>query len=143
MPQVFRGKAQVSGLAMSIDVILYPSPHDASMDHQFGLDAVQDQNGDDCAWRTRNEMIDGDITCHLIDRTGSPTIAHAKAGAAFLAPLAVVTISSSDVTAWNTTWTVVPGSKIDLKNEGTGSIAFKLRRYVDSTQNALLATTPS
>jgi hypothetical protein len=32
---------------------------------------------------------------------------------------------------------------IDLKNDDVGDIAFKVRRYVDATQNTAFSTTPS
>ena len=141
---VVRGKAQVSGInGWTADVILYPSPTSVKLSHRFEESVVKDNLGYDCAWRGYNEMIEGDLEMILIDQTGSPTVAHAKAGAAFFAMFATVTISGCDVTALNTTYQVISGAEITLKNTDTGVISFKLRRYVDSTQNTLAVTTPS
>lgn len=139
MPTIKRGKAQVTGVAGAFDVILYPVQQGMKASHAFDLEATADAQGDDAAWRTRNEMVEGDVAMKLL----GDTAAHAKAGGAFLAPLAVVTISGCDLALWNTTWLVVPGSDIDLGNTKVGDITFKLRRYVDSTQNTAFATTPS
>ena len=143
MPTVFRGKAQVTGSLMVADVILYPTAESLDLDHDFEMDIVQDEGGDDQAWRSRNEKYNGDVGMVLVDKSSSSTIAHAQAGAAFFAPFAVLTISTCLVAAWNTTFVIMPGSKITQKNNDTGKIMFKLRRYADSTQNTLFATTPS
>ena len=136
---VSRGKATVNGVAATFDVILYPIQQSMKATHQFSQEEAKDALGQDTAWIARNEMIEGDVAMKLL----GDTVAHATAGAAFLAPLAVVTISGCTVAAWNTTWIVQPGSDIDTGNTKIGDIAFKLRRYVDGTQNTLYATTPS
>ena len=137
--QLKRGLAQVTGCAATFDVILYPIPQNMKQTHEFEMEIVKDVNGQDTAWWTRNEMINGDVAMKLVGDSN----AHAQAGAAFLAPLAVVTISGSPVALWNTTWTIMNGSDIDLGNTKVGDITFKLRRYSDATQNALFATQPS
>ena len=148
MPQTFRGKAQVSGLLSSdgtnivFDVILYPMPQSMKIGQEFDEDITQNEIGDDCAWRARNEKYMGDIGMKLMDKTAGNLIANAKTGAAFLAPYAIVTITKSAITAWNTTWQNISGSSIDQDNVKIGEISFKLRRYADSTQNTLAATTP-
>lgn len=139
MANVLRGKAQVHGVTAAFDVILYPIQQSIKATQNFDLDIAKDQNGDDAAWRTSNEMIDVDVGMKLL----GDTIAHAEAGAAFLAPLAVVTISTAKMAALNTTFCVMNGNEIDLGNTKIGDITFKLRRYVNSTQNTLFATTPS
>ncbi len=137
--QLKRGLAQVTGCPATFDVIIYPVPQTMKQNHKFDLAAVQDANGQDAAWWSRNEMIDGDIAFKLVGDTN----AHAQAAAAFLAPLAVINISNSPVPAWNTSWVLVDGSDIDLANTKVGDMTFKLRRYVDPTQNALFSTAPS
>ncbi len=139
MPTTRRGKAQVSGVAGTFDVILYPVQQSMKATHNFELEVAKDAQGDDTAWKANNENIDGDIGMKIL----GDTIAHAKTGGAFFAPLAVVTISACDLAIWNTTWVVQPGSDIDLGNTKIGDISFKLKRYVDATQNTLSATTPS
>ncbi len=134
-----RGLANVFGCKMAFDVVLYPVPQSAKATHQFEEKKAKDYLGQDNAWVALNEMIDGEIALKLLGDTN----AHAIAGAVFLAPLAVVTISTADQTLWNTTWEVVPGSNFDLKNDDIGDYNLRLRRYVDSTQNTLAAATPT
>ena len=149
MPQTFRGKAQIAGLLSTdgtgivFDVILYPMPQSMKLSQEFDEDVTQNDIGDDCAWRARNEKYMGDVGMKLMDKGATSTLAHAKTGAAFLSPYAIVTISNAAVAAWNTTWQVVSGGGIDQDNVKIGDISFRLRRYADSTQNTLAATTPS
>lgn len=134
-----RGLASVSGLAGTYDVILYPVAQTMKATQNFELEIAKDVQGDDAAWKANNEMFDGDWAMKLL----GDTAAHAKAGGAFLAPLAVVTISGCDLTFLNTTWIVVNGSDIDLGNTKMGDIVFKMRRYANTTQNTSFATTPA
>lgn len=134
-----RGKASLSGNTATFDVILYPVQQSMKINQEFDEEIVKDAVGQDCAWLARNEKYMGDIAMKLIGSSA----ANAQAGAAFLGPLAIVTISSCLCTAWNTTWQIVPGADIALSNDKVGDIAFKLRRYADSTQNTLAAATPS
>lgn len=139
MAQVVRGKASVHGVAGSFDVILYPVAQSMRFSQNFELDIAKDNQGDDAAWRTSNETYDLDMGMKLL----GDTIAHAKAGAAMLAPLAAVAVSSGDAAIANGTYQVMNGAEIDLGNTKIGDITFKLRRYANSTQNTLFTTTPS
>lgn len=139
---VRRGKAAVEGVTGLFDVILYGSygaTQTADAAHNFDLEVVKDNQGQDAAWRSRNEMVELDVTFKML----ADTSAHAKASAAFLAPLAVVTVSTCDIAEWNTTYCVIPGSSQKLKNDQVGDLSVKIRRYVDSTQNTLFAATPT
>jgi len=134
-----RGKATLSGSTAAFDVILYPVQQSMKMSQHFDEEIIKDAVGQDAAWLARNEKYEGDIAMKLL----GDTAAHAQAGAAFLGPLAIVTISTCLCTAWNTTWQVIAGGDIGLVNDKVGDITFKLRRYADSTQNTLAGTTPS
>jgi hypothetical protein len=148
MPQSFRGKAQVAGLlssdgtAIVFDVILYPMPQSMKLSQEFDEDITQNEIGDDCGWRARNEKFMGDVGMKLMDKSATSLIANAKTGAAFHAPYAIITITKSAVAAWNTTWQNISGGGIDQDNVKIGDINFRLRRYSDATQNTLAATTP-
>lgn len=141
--QTFRGKAQVSGSAMTFDVILYPIPQSAKMDHEFKLDIVEDSNGDDISLRAHNEMYSGDIGMVLVDQSSTSSLANAESGGAFLSPLSTVTISACQLATWNGTWQYRPSSSIDLQNTQPGKMSYKLVRYANSTQQTLLTSTPS
>lgn len=146
MANTFRGKAQVAGVSgtLTIDsVVLYALKENMKASHSFEEDIIKDEQGNDAAWRAYNEKYEGDIGMRLV-HTGTPsTFADAEALAAFQTPYAIVTIADCDITAWNTTWQVVSGGDIGLTNTTAGSMTFKLRRYVDSTQNTLAATEPT
>lgn len=150
MPQTFRGKAQIAGLLslngttpMLFDVILYPMPQSMKLSQEFDEDIVQDELGDDCAWRARNEKYMGDVSMKLMDKSVTSTLANAKTGAAFFSPYQIVTISNVAVAAWNTTWQIISGGGIDQDNTKVGDITFRLRRYANATQNTLAATIPT
>jgi hypothetical protein len=134
-----RGLASVTGVTGTFDVIIYPVQQTVKGSHAFEEEIVKDVQGQDTAWIARNEHIMLDVMMKLL----GDTAAHAATGAAFLAPLAVVTLSGFTPAYLNTTFEVVPGSDISQVNTATGDISFKLRRYVDSQQNTLAATVPS
>jgi hypothetical protein len=142
MAQTFRGRAQVEGVTNAIDVILKKTMQSMKLTQTFDEEINKDEHGNDCAWKANNEKYEGDISLKLMS-TGTDTRAQVATAAAFLAPYAVVTISTCEVTAWNTTYQVISGNDIDLGNTKVGDITFKLRRYADSTQNTLAATTPT
>jgi hypothetical protein len=141
MPNVFRGKAQVSGTDAvgNFDIIVYPVNETQRLTHEFEEDIVQDNTGSDMAWRSRNEKILGEIGVFFV----ADTVAHSKTGAAFFAPYAIMTVSNCAVAAWNTTWQLVSGSDIDQKNTDIARGHFRWRRYVDATQNTLAAAVPA
>ena len=144
MSNVYRGYAQVAGVSGSFTVPANFAPLKEGMDmtHEFDEDIIKDEGGNDAAWRAFNEKFAGDIKMRLV-HTGSPTsLAAAKALAAQLTPYQIVTITGCDIAAWNTSWRVVPGSTIGLQNTTAGTMAWKLVRYVDSTQNTLSVTAP-
>jgi len=134
-----RGKASLSGSTATFDVILYPVQQSMKASQAFDEEIIKDAVGQDAAWLARNEHYMGDVAMKLI----GDTAAHAQAGAAFLGPLAKVTITSCLCDLWNTTWQVVAGGDVGLNNDKVGDISFKLRRYADATQNTLAATTPT
>ncbi len=134
-----RGKAVVEGFDITFDVVLYPVQQTGKMTQNFEEEIIKDPHGFDVSWLARNEHEMFDIGLKLL----GDTHAHALAGAAFLAPLAVVTVSGAAVSLLNTTYQVVSGGDIDLGNTKVGDFNLKLRKYADSTQNTLAATTPS
>jgi hypothetical protein len=142
MPNTFRGKAQVAGSKFLADVILYPIANSLKLSQNWEEDMLKDEQGDDNSVRAHNEKYIGDLGMILVDKSSTSTAANAKAGAAFFAPLANVTISTCDVAAWNAVYQVESGSDISQENTQGGKIAFKLRRWADSTQNTLMTTTP-
>lgn len=139
MPSSKKGKGSVAGIPGTWDVILYPLAQSIKITHSVDLQVTKDNIGDDASWRANNEKLDGDWAMKLLGDTN----AHAKAGAAFLTPLATITASGFDVTVMNTTWSYMGDGSIDLKNDDVGDITVKVRRYVDATQNSAFATTPS
>lgn len=145
MANTFRGYAQVAGVSGTLTVAavaLYPLKESMKFSHSFDEDIIKDEGGNDAAWRAFNEKYEGDIGMRLV-MTGSPsTFANAKALAASITPYATVAIAGCDISSWNTSYQIVPGSEVGLTNTTAGTMSYKLRRYVDTTQNALATTTP-
>lgn len=140
---VYAGRAQLAGIPGSFDVILYKVQQRGTITQNFDLKSAFDQWGQDAAWRATNEYLDGDWEMKLIGTADATTFANVKTGAAFLAPLALITLSGFDLTWLNTTWRHMSGSAITLNADDIGSNTIKMRRYVNSTQNTTFAQTPS
>lgn len=142
MPNTFRGKAQLTGSPVTVDVILYPIAQSVKLSHKWKENMVMDTIGDDYGVRAHNEMYDYDLGLIFVDQSASSTLANAKAGAAFLAPLTTMTISADDQSWVNGAWQYSPDSDIDRQNTETTKGAYKLRRWANSTQNTLMTSTP-
>lgn len=107
-------------------------------DHKFELDAIKDELNFDKALVATNAHIETTITW----TPSGATKAAAEATAAFLTPLAKVTLAGFAVSAFNGDWVYVGDSSIDLSKK-QGKMTLKIRKYADSTQNSSLTTTAS
>ena len=146
MANTFLGKAQVAGTSGTLTVAtvaLNPLKEGMDFTHHFEEDIIKDEQGNDASWRGFNEKYEGDVKMRLVDMSTPSTKANAKALAAALVPYAVVTITGCDIAAWNTSYQVIPGSSVGLKNTTAGDMSWKMRRYVDADQNTLATTTPT
>lgn len=142
MPNTFRGKAQVTGTKFVADIVLYPIANSLKLTQNWKEEIVEDEQGDDYAIRAHNEKWDGDLGMILVDKSSTSTLANAKAGAAFYAPLTSITVTTCDVAAWVGVFQVQAGSDLGQENTQAGKFGVKLRRWADSAQNTLLNTTP-
>lgn len=146
MSNTFLGKAQVAGTSGALTVAtvaLNPLKESMEFTHHFEEDIIKDEQGNDAAWRAFNERYEGDLKMRLVDTSTPSTFAQAKALAAALTPYAIVAITGCDIAAWNTSYQIISGSSVDLKNTTAGGMSWRLRRYADATQNTLATTTPS
>lgn len=146
MAQIFRGRAQIEGVAGTFDVLTKKINQSVSVSQSFDESIVQDANGNDAAWMSRNEKYEGDIQLWLVANDTS-TRAQVATAAVFLSPFAIVTLSAFELsflgtTASPVTWQYVGGSSISLDAMSQGKMSVKLRRYADATQNTLAATIP-
>lgn len=142
MAQTFRGRAQVEGVTNAIDVIIRKTVQRMGLTQEFDEQINLDEHGNDCAWKANNEKYMGELELTLV-ATDTSTRAQVATAAAFLAAYAVITISTCEVTAWNTTYQNISGASINLENVAAGKMSFRVRRYADSTQNTLAATIPT
>ncbi len=104
--------------------------------HKFKLDTVEDELGFDKALIATNAHIEVDLTF----MPSGATRAAAEGVAAFILPLAKVTLANFAVAAFNGDWVYVGDASIDL-NTKQGKMSMKIRKYADGTQNASLTTT--
>lgn len=104
--------------------------------HKFKLEAVEDELGFDRALIATNANIEVDITW----TPSGATRAAAAATAAFLDPLATVTLANFKVAEFNGTWVYIGDSSIDLSHK-QAKMMLKIRKYDDATQNTSLTTT--
>lgn len=134
-----RGKANVDGIAGTIDLVVYPVAQSGKASQNWEEEVVKDVRGFDAAWLARNTHYLNDFAFKLL----GDTAANAQAGAAFIAPLATVTLSAFEVSQFNGTYQNISGAEIDLGNTKVGDFSLKFRKYADSTQNTLSQTTPA
>lgn len=106
--------------------------------HKFKLDAIEDELGFDRALIATNSHKELDITW----TPSGATRAAAATTAAFLDPLAKVTLANFKVDAYNGDWVYVGDQAIDLSH-AAAKISLKVRKYDDADQNASLTTTVS
>ncbi len=134
-----RGKANVDGVVGTLTLIVYPVQQSAKSQQQWDEEIVKDVSGFDAAWIARNEHRLMDFAFKLL----GDTAANAKAGGAFVAAFATVTLSGFDLSEFNGTYQNISGAEIDLGNTKVGDFSTKFRKYADSTQNTLSQTTPA
>lgn len=110
----------------------------AKAQHKFKLDAVEDENAADANLTATNPHVELDINW-------TPSGASRSAAAStmvFLEPLAKVTLANFKATTFNGDYVYVGDGSIDLSH-GPAKMSLKIRKYDDSTQNALLTSTVS
>lgn len=134
-----RGKANVDGIAGTIDLVVYPVAQSGKAQQNWNEEIIQGVNGFDEAWLARNEHRLNDFAFKLL----ADTAAHAATGGAFIAALATVTLSGFTLAEFNGTYQNISGAEIDLGNTKVGDFSLKFRKYADGTQNTLSQTTPS
>jgi hypothetical protein len=110
----------------------------AKAGHKFKLEAIEDEVGFDRSLIATNSHVEVDIAW----TPSGATRAAAVATAAFLTPLAKVTLANFAVAAFNGDWIYVGDQSIDLSN-AAGKMSLKVRKYDDSTQNSSLSTAVS
>lgn len=136
--EVKRGKASVTGVVGSIDLVVYPVAQSASLTQNWEEEIVKDEKGFDAAWVARNLHYLADFKFKML----GDTVAHAT-GVTMIAPFATVTLSSFTLADLNGTYQNISGQQFDLNNTSVADFSTKFRKYGDSTQNTLSQTTPS
>lgn len=155
---VLTGLAQFTGVGGVITyaaAAIFPLQKNIKVTHAFDLDVLKDPSGFACAWGARDESYDLGIGMYLVDGSGytaSPSagnVDNAIKGAFFPTPISIITLSgfggshSADLPLLNSTFQVQPGSTIDLDQMKCGEMEWKLKRYTNAVQQALIALTPS
>lgn len=134
-----RGKAAVTGVAGTIDIVIYPVAQSANVTHNFEEEVIKDVAGFDVAWVARNTHKLADFKFKAL----GDTAAHATTGLTFIAPFATVTLAGFSTGELNSTWQNISGASIDLNNTSVADFSTKFRAYVDGTQNTLSQSTPA
>lgn len=143
---VFRGKAQInSGFGSAVfDVIGYAEPQTFNISQEFQDDKKKDRQGQDCSRRAQNEMYKGEIEFELLgDTKANAAKINSVTNGGFLPKLSNVVISGCDLAVANTTWTVVSGANIAMKNDDVAKFKLPLEAYADATQNTLMTSIPA
>lgn len=144
MANIFKGKAQISGVSGTVTVAAVAwtlLKENMKLAHTFEEDIIKDETGNDTAWRSSNEHDQGDVGLRLVDTGGGSSQANIETFCAALAPYATVVLTLFKPTRFNGSYQIVSGSDYSLSNTTAGSVGLKLRKYVDSTQQTLSVTT--
>lgn len=104
--------------------------------HKFKVTEGEDENGFDANLTATNPYVEIDITF----KPAGATRDDAEDVAAFILPLAKVTIANVKIAEFNGDYVYIEGGSIDLSHSH-GTMGLKLRKYKDETQNASLTTT--
>ena len=144
-----KGVATIEGIPGVFDVIIW-LPQTGKFADNFEEETIKDQHGFDTAWLGRNQHIMGDIGMKIAGIASGVTSANLTAQIWPLQMLTIVTLSGfnygTDADAGgglNGTWQYLPGADLNLDFSKVNEATFKLRKYVDPTQNSLAATTPN
>ncbi len=125
-----------NGTAISIEGYATTLIDSAKIGHKFKLSEVQDENDFDASLQATNAHFEVDIT--FVPSGASR--GDAEAVAAFVEPLAKVTLGNFAVEILNGDFLYVGDGSIDLSH-GVGKMSLKLRKYADEDQNTSLTTT--
>lgn len=126
-----------NGSAITLSGYATIMPQTANATQNFEEKVTKDATGSDANWTSTNE--------HYVIKIkfvpSGATRAAAGAVAAFVNPLAKVTLANFRVSAFNGDHQNMSGATIDLGNEKNCEMDLTLRRYADSTQNTLATGT--
>ena len=144
----FRGQASVEGCAGSFSVIVW-LPQTVKAADNFEEEIIKDQHGFDCAWLARNQHLLLDVAMKVVGLNGAAK-ASLLAQSVPLSPLTIITLSNfvfatdyDNNGGLNGTYQYMSGADLNLSFDKVSEATFKLRKYVDPTQNSLAATTPN
>ena len=144
-----RGTATIEGIPGSFDVIVW-LPQTGKFSDNTEEEVIKDQHGFDLAWLARNQHIMSDVAMKVCGITSGTSTAQLAAQVWPLAPLTIVTLSGFTYATdpdnnggLNGTYQYLSGGDLSLNNDKVNDATFKLRKYVDPTQNMLAATTPN
>lgn len=143
MANIFRGKAQISGVNGTVTIAAAAwelLKESARITNEFGLDEIMNENGRDVAWRASNEKDNMEVGIRLVDTGTASSEARIETFCNALTPLAVITLSSFKPARFNGTYQLMSGSDYSLSNTTAGSGSLKLRKYVDADQQTLSGT---
>ena len=143
MANVFRGKAQISGVSGTVTVAAVAwslLKESVKLTNNFEEDIIKDEQNNDAAWRASNEKDEGDVGLRLVD-TGTPTSqANIELFCAALVPYATVAFTAFKPARFNGSYQLISGADYSLSNTTAGSASLKLRKYTDATQQTLSTT---
>ena len=125
-----------NGTAITIEGYASTLIDSVKLGHKFKVQETEDELGFDASLVATNAHTEIDIT---FVPSGASRDA-AEAVAAFIQPLANVTLANFAIDALNGDWVYIEGGSIDLSHS-IGKMQLKLRQYADSTQNDSLTTT--
>ena len=138
----------MEGIPGNFDVIVW-LPQTGRFGDNFEEEIIHDQHGFDAAWLARNQHLLADIGMKVVGMNGAAK-ASLTAQNFPLVPLATVTLSNfvfgtdpSGSGGLNGTYQYMPGADLSLTFDKVNEATFKLRKYLNTTQNANAATTPS
>lgn len=159
--QIFVGCAQIAGAAGTLTfaaaTVVYPQ-QTGKGSHKWDMEVTKDPSGQDCAWLSRNEMVEQDFTFKLVGQVGPVTVlatlegtnnaqnifnfqgTGTPPGATPYTPFTAVVLTGFQMPYLNDTWYLMSDDDVSIVNDKVAEWSVKLRKYVSHAQNVLFGT---
>ncbi len=143
MANIFRGKAQISGVngVVTVSAVAWELlKESAQISNEFDLEEIKNENGRDFAWKASNEKDNATIGFRLVDTGSASSEARIENFCNALTPLVGITLSSFKPARFNGSYQLMSGGDYNLSNVQAGTGSLKMRKYVDADQQTLSTT---
>jgi hypothetical protein len=131
--------AIVNGTPTNISAWASIAVQSTGITQKWDQENIKDSNGFTCSRQARDASFDKKI----MFKPTAQTLALARSATVVLAPFAELDFAGEDATDLDGGWQLQSGAEIQIKNDASADYSLSVERFADSTQNALILSTPS